>query len=163
MLEPGDHRHGTVTGATTYKCKCDACMEAKRNYDRAWRAGKRSDRVRFGNRGAANVVSGEQLVPFIEKWIEDWRAERPDTWMHKASTRPEGPINWLRDNSGINIRRIYGILKGEIPFVPISDADAILTAIGQNFRLANGDIEVVKSPNWSPEAWAKYMQSRGCY
>lgn len=72
-------------------------------------------------------------------------------------------MNWLAAETGINLRQLHRIVKCETPYTSLKKADEILTAIEQNFRLYNGDIEVMRSPYWSPEAWAKYMESRGCY
>lgn len=32
--------HGTLTGVRRYKCRCNECLEAKRNYDREYNARK---------------------------------------------------------------------------------------------------------------------------
>lgn len=34
-----DAQHGTVTGYATYRCRCERCRTANREYQRAWRAG----------------------------------------------------------------------------------------------------------------------------
>lgn len=37
---PRDERHGSVAGYASYRCRCERCRSAWRDYIRAWRAGR---------------------------------------------------------------------------------------------------------------------------
>ncbi len=111
-------------------------------------------------RGEAEVVAAEPLATILREWIEQWSRERPLNYEDFA-WRLMTPLEWLSENTGITKRRISGISKGEFPRIPLSQADAILTAIGQNHRLLT-DVVVIRNPTWSLEQWIEYMQERGC-
>lgn len=40
-LEPGDERHGALSGYTHRKCRCDACRETQREYNKAYHGARR--------------------------------------------------------------------------------------------------------------------------
>ena len=40
-------KHGSVTGYTTYKCRCEPCRKAWRDYSRQWHRDRRDGRLRL--------------------------------------------------------------------------------------------------------------------
>jgi hypothetical protein len=56
ILEPGDPRHG-MTGYTTYKCRCDVCRGAWRDWQRKYRARMRAKPIN-GDEPWHGTVSG---------------------------------------------------------------------------------------------------------
>jgi hypothetical protein len=123
---------------------------------------------RYNGTGEPEVVPGFQIARWMQPWVEHFVAERPyGQFVHKTIQTGYGndfigPIGFLEFHTGINERRIRGIIKGEIQFVPLSDADEILSAAGLSHLLATGEIQVVPNPNWSPEKWLAWMEERGC-
>lgn len=161
MLEPDDPRHGTTNGYRHHDCRCDACRLAHKEYGRLIRARKTAP-LGFRNNGSPEVVRAEEFAPIFQKWVDDWYKERPPEHnMLNGRIRPMGAIEWLHQETGINPRRLGAILRCEIPNVPLHQVDLILTAMGR--QVSGTEVEVIRNPAWSPEAWAKYMKSRGCY
>lgn len=111
-------------------------------------------------RGEAEVVRAEPLGTILREWVIEWLAERPlETYGGESMM---GPMQWLAEKTEIHIRRVSGIVNGEFPHVGLSQADALLTAIGQSYLLTIGEIPVIPNPNWSIEQWKAYMETRGC-
>lgn len=75
-----------------------------------------------------------------------------------------GPYQALAELTGVHVRRISAIAKGQadIPHISLTQAEKILREIGTEYKLANGEIPVVPNPNWSMEKWMTYMEERGC-
>lgn len=118
--------------------------------------------------GEAEVVSGEELSSVMRKWVVRFLADRPldshaigeNSWGEQAEFI--GPMQMLTEHTEINIRRVRGICNGEFKYVPLTQAEALLIAIGEEYKLSNGEIRVIPNPMWTPEQWVDYMQSRGC-
>lgn len=135
------------------------------------------DQDRHWNRGEPEIVDAEPLGSVLRAWIVRWLAERPtltqtdvdeDQSDAAYSNRRKvignhfmGPIEWLSQETEINVRRVAGICNGEFERVGLSQADKLLTAIGK-FDLLGYEIPVRANPIWSPEAWYAYMVERGC-
>jgi hypothetical protein len=123
---------------------------------------------KYGGQGEAEIVPGYELSPVLRKWVVEWLAERPLDYRPLGVTRGEqdlsntfmGPIDWLAEKTGIHTRRVSGIVNGEFETVPLSQADALLSAIGRN-DLLGYEINVWPNPNWSLEKWMAYMQEHG--
>jgi hypothetical protein len=121
-------------------------------------------KTKYNGQGEAEVVPGFQLSPTLRRWVTRYLAERPlNTYSSGSSygTQVEflGPIQYLSENTGIHLRRVSAICNGEIEFVPLSQADLLLTAI--DMHLSNPEIQVVPNPNWSLERWLAYRQDLG--
>jgi hypothetical protein len=74
-----------------------------------------------------------------------------------------GPLEWLRQESGVRVRQISRIKNEEIKHASYSHAEALLMAIDREYMLHTGEIRVVPNPHWSQEQFVEYMQQRGCY
>jgi hypothetical protein len=68
----------------------------------------------------------------------------------------------LEENSGVQSRRLRGIVAGEYNYINLTQADKILSAIGHPEYLHNGTIKIVANPTWTEEQWHEYMEERGC-
>jgi hypothetical protein len=118
--------------------------------------------------GEAEVVHGWALANVVRAWVDQWQRERPS--YHVEAGKDPTTVNiafvsafvWLADKTGLNVRRINGIAAAEFTYVGVTQADAILTAIGKSHYLTNGEINVIPNPNWSRERWVAYMKERGC-
>lgn len=71
-----------------------------------------------------------------------------------------GPYEVLSFRTKIGPRRLAAIVSQEIDRVSLSQADAILLAIDEQFRLGN-EITVHKNPRWSLDHYFKYMREQG--
>jgi len=112
----------------------------------------------FITRGEAEVVPAEPLGSILRAWNVRWLQERPKG----RSGEFVGPVNWLAEQTGIHVSRVEQICNGKIPRVPLSQADKLLTAIDENYKLGSV-IRIKPNPNWSFEKWQEYMQERGCF
>jgi len=122
------------------------------------RAEVEAEERKYGGQGEAQVVFGSQLSSVLQKWEAEFAAKYPaDGQWRKVM----GPRDWLKEMSGLHIRRIYGLIEGEYKFVSLSQADLILTVIERSDLLYD-TIHVIPNPNWSPERWLAYMNERGC-
>lgn len=123
--------------------------------------------VKYHNRGESEVVMGDELSKMMKEWIMRWLADRPRniTEMGKGSFKGSvefmGPIDWLGEKTGIHLRRVSGLCNGEFPMVPLTQADALLTAIGRPEALYNGEVRVIPNPGWTNERWIEYMRENG--
>lgn len=109
-------------------------------------------------KGEAEGVPGYQLSPLLRKWIVNFLKDHPIGGRNDH----EGPVNWLSEHTGINVKRVSQISNGKVIVVPLTEADSLLIAIGQQHLLSTGEIQVVPNPTWSLETWMAYMQDRGC-
>ena len=120
--------------------------------------------------GEAEVVLGFQLAEVLQKWKTNWLKERnPQLEMalssYREGSRPArvmGPVEYLAEHTGLNPRRIFGLIKGDYRTVNFSQAELILKVIDKEDYLASGIIRVIPNPNWNLERWVAYMQERGC-
>lgn len=119
--------------------------------------------------GEAQVVFGEQLSEILLKWKAAYLKERnPDTetgpfaYSVKGYGPIVGPTQYISMQTGIDRRRVSGMMNGEYKFVPLSQADAVLSAIDKDY-LIGGFLHVIPNPNWSMESWVNYMKERGCF
>lgn len=126
----------------------------------ALRAEVEYEERQYNGRGEPEVVIGKQLVPIIAKWREDWLKQRGVQEQRDGLVM--GPMDWLKEMTGMHIRRISGIAQGEFQFIPVSQADLLLTVMGLGGLLSNGTVMVIPNPNWSPERWLAYMEEKGC-
>jgi hypothetical protein len=133
---------------------------------------KRRPIPKYNGTGEAQVVFGEQLSNILQRWKANYLLERnPEAERVReygrrgkfASVRAViGPEEWLSQETGIHDRRIRGLIRGEYKFVPLTQADAVLTALDKQ-DLLKDILHVIPNPNWSPEKWAEYMRERGCF
>lgn len=114
----------------------------------------------YNGKGEAQVVIGYQLAKVLQEWREafDRRNEGYDAGRDKIM----GSLDWLKEMTGIHVRRIHGLVKGEYPIVNLSQAELVLMAIDKDYLLSNGTIHVIPNPNWSLEKWTTYMERMGC-
>jgi len=113
--------------------------------------------------GEPEVVPAEPLGSILRAWVARWLSDRPrGRKNNRAASEFVGPINWLADETGIHISRVEQICNGEIPQVPLSQADKLLTATGEFYMLGH-EIRVIRNSHWSLEKWQEYMQERGCF
>jgi hypothetical protein len=103
--------------------------------------------------GEAEVVPGFQLAPVLRRFSKMWLAERP------SGHDLVGPVQYLAQESGLNIRQVGRIVRGEIHFVGLDQAEKLLIAIGREDLLRDGTIWTVPNPNWSLEAWIEYKKT----
>lgn len=134
-------------------------------FNKARRLLEELDRERHYNRGEAEIVDPEPLGSVLRAWVVTWLAEHPlpdnDPQLRNGSPAHMGPVQWLAEKTEIHIRRVSGICNGEFERVGLSQADALLTAIGE-FDLLGFEIPVKMNPTWSTETWHAYMAARGC-
>ena len=121
---------------------------------------------RYNAIGEAEVVPGYQLSSVLKKWIVEWLVDHPlpqhdPQFRNGDGVAHIGPVQYLAEKTGINLRRVSGICNGEFLHVPLSQADLLLSAAERWERLGD-EIQVVQNPNWSFETWIAYMESRGC-
>lgn len=119
----------------------------------------------INNTGEAEVVFGEQLSVVLKEWQKNWLQERnPHIERNFADDRSKviGPVGYLQQWTGIDERRLYGLIRGEYKFVPSTQAELILMVIDKEYMFGTL-IHVIPNPRWSPERWAEYMKERGCF
>ena len=68
----------------------------------------------------------------------------------------------IAEVTGLNPRRIYGIIRNEYKTVGLTTAEKLLMAIDKEDYIASGHVRVIPNPNWSFERWVNYMRERGC-
>lgn len=107
--------------------------------------------------GDASVVLGVQLAKIMQEWKKNWLLDR-DYELEGVM----GPIEWLRDVTGINPRRINGIIRGEFHTVSVGQAEILMLAIDKHYLLSNGTLHIIPNPTWSLEKWVSYMSDQGC-
>lgn len=116
--------------------------------------------------GEAQVVFGAQLAEILKEWRDLWELERTEyeqsSYGRPAGSGVMGPTQYISTQTGIDRRRVSGIVNGEWKFIPLSQADAVLSAIGKDY-LIGGFLHVIPNPNWSMESWVEYMKERGCF
>lgn len=115
---------------------------------------------RYEGRGEAEVVVGAQLSQILQQWKADWHKKYN---VYYDNGRAMGSMDWLKEMTGLNIRRLHGLLVGEYKVVSLSQADLVLTVIGKSDLITHGVIKVIPNPNWSFEHYCEYMQERGCW
>jgi|SRR5262245_17619917 len=128
------------------------------------------------------VVRTADLAPFIERFVEAWEKERPrnftlhhseawdQTWDGKKNGSQFGAddvffgaLDWLAQESQLNVRVIYRVKSLETKHTAFRIAEALLSALDCDYKLQNGEIPVVANPQWSQEKWAAWARTRGCY
>lgn len=131
---------------------------------------KKREKPLYHNRGEAEVVPAFQIAAILQRWLDLWRLERPlgqHAATHFSSKEKRGAdfigaLEYLANESGLHTRKIAGIVREEVNFISLTDADKLLHALSMEHLLSTGEIQVVPNPNWSPERWREYMQERGC-
>jgi hypothetical protein len=115
-----------------------------------------------GGTGDANVIRARHIAPLLNKWVDAWNANRPNIhgWRNPQDTY-YGPCQWLSDQSGVTVRQISRIKNGDLEYVSLNHADALLQAMDAAERL-DVDIPVIRNPRWTRERWHAYMAERGC-
>jgi hypothetical protein len=113
--------------------------------------------------GEYEVVSGEQLSKVLKRWRKDYVDERNPEHSRYIQNQVSflTPQDWLAQETGINERRIRGLINGEYEYVGLSQADAVLQAAGFEGWLYSV-INVIPNPNWSVVDWVNHMSNRGC-
>lgn len=124
------------------------------------------NRAEFNSAGEAQVVYGKQLAKILARWRMTYLLERNPVKERVSGTSNQsiviGPAEWLALETGINVRRIRGMINGEYRTVSLSDADKILQALGKE-DLLRDVLYIIPNPNWSLEKWAEYLEERGCF
>jgi hypothetical protein len=116
-------------------------------------------KVKATGKGEAEVVPGFQLAAVVQDWVVKYLIDHPPTTFHVSSVTHFGAMNWLAQETGISVRRLNGIKRGEYVTVPISQADAILTAIDRNYMLGH-EIQVVPNATWSTKRLIEHLSKR---
>lgn len=110
------------------------------------------------------MVLGAELLSVVERWVRVESIEHPwDTYGQAwvgAVRDVITPLQWLAAEAGYTLRSLHRITHQE--YVGLRAADRILTAIGWQHMLVNGEIHVVPNPSWSQEGWMRWMKERGC-
>lgn len=114
----------------------------------------------YNGKGEAQVVLGVQLAKVLQEWREAY--DRRNKGYDPSRDKIMGPMDWLKEMTGIHIRRIHGLVKGEYETVNLSQAELVLMTIDREYLLSNGTIQVIPNPNWSLEKWTAYMERMGC-
>ena len=112
------------------------------------------------------VVRTEELKRSIEVWANKHEfSENPGREKigksKENAQRFGGRLSlsgYLAQETGLSIRRIYGILHMETKTTTWSVADKIITAMERPDLTP----ETIPNPRWSQERWHKYMEERGC-
>ena len=115
------------------------------------------------------IVEAEPLGEILRAWIVRYLAARPAKAM-AVTTDPDystpvahfGPIQWLSFHTGIHIKRTSEICNSKLEFVTFSEADKLLTAIGEEHHLREGTVEVFPNPHLSREEYERRRAERGC-
>lgn len=84
----------------------------------------------------------------MQEYIDKFNATHPAP----KNTRGSGGMASLARESGVNQRKLYDYMHGELPRMSVRHADQILLAIGLQHMLGD-EIPIEKSPNWS---WRNY-------
>lgn len=127
-----------------------------------------TSRPNYNGSGEAEVVPGFQIKEEILKFQQYWELEYPKEGLDYIESNVfMGPLQFIEDESTrcavkVNVRYLSYILSGELQVVGYTKAEAILMALGREYKLKNGEIQTVPNPNWSPERWFEYMSERGC-
>jgi hypothetical protein len=117
----------------------------------------------YHQQGEPEVVAAEPLGSILRAWVVEWLKDRPRNTRGFGRGEQEfvGPINYLSEQTGINVRQVQTIVNGEMLNVPLTKADKLLIAIDHTLGM-HPEILVYANPNWSPEKWLEYMAERGC-
>jgi murein L,D-transpeptidase YafK len=107
------------------------------------------------------VVAAEPLGRILREFCKEWVNQYPKGRFNFNSYY-YGPQDFIAEKTGFEIRQIGRICNSEKQFVALSQADAILTVIGNSDFTTNGVIQVIVNPTWSLEAYMAYMKERGC-
>lgn len=116
----------------------------------------------YNGRGEAQVVLGEQLAKVLQEWRKRFEAMNARQGAGEGHHLIMGPLDWLKEMTGIHIRRIHGLVNGEYETVNLTQTELVLMAIDREYLLTDGTLHVIPNPNWSLEKWATYMKERGC-
>lgn len=114
----------------------------------------------YNGMGQPRVVLGVQLGKVMREWREEWDRKRDP--YEQETGRVMGPIDWLKEMTGIHSRRLYGLMNDEFVTVGETQAELILLVMERQHLLSNGTIHVIPNPNWSLEKWTAYMEDQGC-
>lgn len=125
----------------------------------ALRAEVEHEERRYNGAGEAQVMLGRQLAKIMQIWRVEWEAARD---YHIESRKVMGPLDWLKEMTGIHIRRIHGLMNAEFDFVGESQAELLLIVMNMEHLLKDGTVMFIPNPNWSTEKWIAYMEEQGC-
>jgi len=122
-----------------------------------------SSRQNYNGAGEAEVVPGFQIAEEIRKFQHNWELEYPED----GHSNFIGPFQYIEEETArlgarVPVRFISYLLHGDKLTVSLSRAEVILMAMGKEYLLQTGEIQVVPNPNWTFERWLNYMQERGC-
>jgi hypothetical protein len=124
---------------------------------------------KFNAAGSPEVVLGQQLAEILQEWKVNYLKERnpekefPKGWKTGVvNSQVIGPVDYLKEHTGLDPRRIFGMIKGEYKIIALAQAELILMVIDREYLLSNGYLRVIPNPNWSLERWMNYMNERGC-
>ena len=115
----------------------------------------------------AEIVDPEPLGQLVRDFIKKWRKERPISHIEDGTSawganEFVGALDYLYANSGIDQRKIRGIVNNEYSEIGDSIADALLQAMNLTHLMHDGTIQSRPNPRWSMEAYLAYMRERGC-
>lgn len=131
------------------------------------KGGKLIEYGALSSKGHAQVVSAEVMKSLLEDFVKKWDVERPEGWAGSGArfSRVHDPkmpaVDWLDQETGINVRKITGYLHGQYNFVGLPHADLLLKAMGLQHLLANGEIQVMKNPRWSWRQYNHWLRGSG--
>jgi hypothetical protein len=114
---------------------------------------------KFKGTGEALVVDKEQMAAVLLDFRTKWNVEHPVTNNGRGYGSPNSNANgyghwlgawgYLGFETGIDPSVIGKISRCEMPIVSLTKAEKILMAMGLQHMLSNGEIQVLKNPNWS--------------
>jgi hypothetical protein len=118
-----------------------------------------------GNGSDPLVVRTIELAGVLDKWIREWRSERPlqidaNRWKQPGELFM-GAIEALSQRSGIPERSIARVRRLETKWTNLHIADALLTAIERPELMSDGTVNVVPNPRMSLERWIEYLAETG--
>lgn len=131
-------------------------IDSRAHNIRAHKRRIKTPKPRYWNVGEPTVVAGWQLANVLRAWIDQWRIERPVNDPHFM-----GAVEYLAFHTGLNHRRINGLVKSEFPTVGETQVDKILRAIDKEFLL-HTELKVMPNPGWDLEKWLEWRSEQGC-
>jgi hypothetical protein len=127
------------------------------------------------------VIRTEDLARVIREWIRRHELEHPidqpynlkqdakfderGKWSgveYREEHWHTGGIRYLSEHSGVDDRKIRGILLIEYKTTSLYVADRIISAMEETYKLTNGELEIIPNPRLTQEKWIEHMRERGC-
>jgi hypothetical protein len=111
-------------------------------------------------------VRTAELAARVELWIAEHQREHPPgEAIDKVSYGKGGPQHYraeryICDQSGLSPARLAAIREARKPWTPLSEADRLLNAVGED-RLLGSAILIVGNPMWPRERVIRELQELG--